>query len=28
VHLMEDRKISGKDLEEISRMIREDRQNG
>jgi BlaI family transcriptional regulator, penicillinase repressor len=28
VHLMEDRKLSGKDLEEISRMIREDRQNG
>jgi BlaI family penicillinase repressor len=28
VHLMEDRKLSGKDLEEISRMIREDRENG
>ena len=28
VHLMEDRKLSSKDLEEISRMIREDRQNG
>ncbi len=28
VHLMEDRKLSGKDLEEISRMIREDRKNG
>jgi predicted transcriptional regulator len=28
VHLMEDRKLSGKDLEEISRMIREDRQHG
>jgi len=28
VHLMEDRKLSGKDLEEISGMIREDRQNG
>ena len=28
VHLMEDSKLSGKDLEEISRMIREDRQNG
>ena len=28
VHLMEDRKLSGKDLEEISRMIREDRQDG
>jgi BlaI family transcriptional regulator, penicillinase repressor len=28
VHLMEDRKLSGKDLEEISRMIREDRHNG
>jgi len=27
VHLMEDRKLSGKDLEEISRMIREDREN-
>src|ERR1700724_1546662 len=27
VHLMEDRKLSGKDLEEISRMIREDRKN-
>lgn len=28
VHLMEDRKLSGKDLEEISRMIREGRENG
>jgi predicted transcriptional regulator len=28
VHLMEDRKLTSKDLEEISRMIREDRQNG
>src|SRR5260370_3942840 len=28
VHLMEDRKLSGTDLEEISRMIREERQNG
>jgi len=28
VHLMEDRKLSSKDLEEISRMIREDRDNG
>ncbi len=28
VHLMEDRKLSGRDLEEISRMIREDRKNG
>ena len=28
VHLMEDRKLSSKDLEEISRMIREGRQNG
>src|SRR3977135_4466976 len=27
VHLMEDRKLSGKDLEEISRMIREGREN-
>jgi len=28
VHLIEDRRLSGKDLEEISRMIREDRKNG
>jgi predicted transcriptional regulator len=28
VHLMEDRKLSSKDLEEIARMIRECRENG
>jgi len=28
VHLMEDRKLSSKDLEEIARMIREGRENG